>query len=58
MDGGWARLAQRRMLLMGSARISALMSVRVESERFARLTLAFSKKLANLKASVAIHYAH
>jgi len=26
--------------------------------RFTRLTNAFSKKLANLKASVALHYAH
>jgi len=25
---------------------------------FTRLTIAFSKKLANLKASVALHYAH
>ena len=33
-------------------------SVRMECKRFARLTLAFSKKLANLKASVALHYAH
>ena len=30
----------------------------MECKRFARLTLAFSKKLANLKASVALHYAH
>ena len=30
----------------------------MECRRFARLTLAFSKKLANLKASVALHYAH
>ena len=34
------------------------LSVRMECKRFARLTLAFSKKLANLKASVALHYAH
>ncbi len=34
------------------------LSVRMENKRFARLTLAFSKKLANLKASVALHYAH
>jgi hypothetical protein len=30
----------------------------MESKRFARLMLAFSKKLANPKASVALHYAH
>jgi len=30
----------------------------MEPNRFARLTLAFSKKLANLKASVALHCAH
>jgi hypothetical protein len=30
----------------------------MECKRFARLTLAFSKKLANLKASVALHYVH
>ena len=34
------------------------LSVRMECKRFARLTLAFSKKLANLKASVALHYAY
>jgi IS1 family transposase len=34
------------------------LSVRMECKRFARLTLAFSKKLANLRASVALHYAH
>jgi hypothetical protein len=34
------------------------LSVRMECKRFARLTLAFSKKLAILKASVALHYAH
>jgi len=30
----------------------------MECRRFTRLTNAFSKKLANLKASVALHYAH
>jgi len=34
------------------------LSVRMECKRFARLTLVFSKKLANLQASVALHYAH
>ena len=34
------------------------LSVRMECRRFTRLTNAFSKKLANLKASVALHYAH
>lgn len=34
------------------------LSVRIECRRFTRLTNAFSKKLANLKASVALHYAH
>jgi IS1 family transposase len=34
------------------------LSVRMENRRFTRLTNAFSKKLANLKASVALHYAH
>jgi len=34
------------------------LSVRMEYRRFTRLTNAFSKKLANLKASVALHYAH
>jgi hypothetical protein len=30
----------------------------MECRRFTRLTNAFSKKLANLKASVALHYAY
>src|SRR6202049_4435432 len=34
------------------------LSMRMECRRFTRLTNAFSKKLANLKASVALHYAH
>ena len=34
------------------------LSVRMECRRFTRLTNAFSKRLANLKASVALHYAH
>ena len=34
------------------------LSIRMECRRFTRLTNAFSKKLANLKASVALHYAH
>jgi hypothetical protein len=34
------------------------LSVRMECRRFTRLTNAFSKKLANLKASVALHYGH
>jgi IS1 family transposase len=34
------------------------LSVRMECRRVTRLTNAFSKKLANLKASVALHYAH
>jgi hypothetical protein len=34
------------------------LSVRMECRRFTRRTNAFSKKLANLKASVAMHYAH
>jgi IS1 family transposase len=34
------------------------LSVRIECRRFTRLTNAFSKKRANLKASVALHYAH
>lgn len=34
------------------------LSVRMECCRFTRLTNAFSKKLANLKAPVALHYAH
>ncbi len=34
------------------------LSVRMECRRFTRLTNAFSKKLASLKASVALHYAH
>jgi IS1 family transposase len=34
------------------------LSVRMECRRFTRLTNAFSKKLANLKASVALHYTH
>jgi hypothetical protein len=34
------------------------LSVRTECRRFTRLTNAFSKKLANLRASVALYYAH
>jgi hypothetical protein len=34
------------------------LTVRMENRRFTRLTNAFSKKLANLKASVGLHYAH
>jgi IS1 family transposase len=34
------------------------LTVRMCNRRFTRLTNAFSKKLANLKASVALHYAH
>jgi hypothetical protein len=34
------------------------LSVRMECRRFTRLTNVFSKKLANLKASVAPDYAH
>jgi hypothetical protein len=34
------------------------LSVRMECRRFTRLTNALSKKLANLKASVALHYPH
>ena len=34
------------------------LSVRMGCRRFTRLTNAFSKKLANLKASVVLHYAH
>jgi hypothetical protein len=34
------------------------LSVRRECREFTRLTNAFSKKLAKLKASVALHYAH
>jgi IS1 family transposase len=34
------------------------LSMRMECRRFTRLTNAFSKELANLKASVALHYAH
>jgi hypothetical protein len=34
------------------------LSVRMECRRFTRLTNAFSKKLANLNASVALHYCH
>ena len=33
------------------------LSVRMEYRRFTRLTNAFSKKLTNLKASFALHYA-
>jgi len=32
--------------------------LRMQNRRFTRLTNAFSKKLANLKASVALHFAH
>lgn len=34
------------------------LSMRMECRRFTRLTKAFCKKLAYLKASVALHYAH
>src|SRR5216683_4136708 len=34
------------------------LTVRMQNRRFTRLTNAFSKKLANLKASVALHFAH
>ena len=32
--------------------------MRMAIKRFARLTLAFSKKLENLKAALALHFAH
>ena len=38
--------------------IDGVSNVRSGCERFARLRLAFSKKLTNLKRSVALHYAH
>lgn len=34
------------------------LTLRMQNRRFTRLTNAFSKKLANLKASVALHFAH
>jgi IS1 family transposase len=34
------------------------LSMRMEMRRFTRLTNAFSKKLANLKAALALHFAH
>ena len=34
------------------------LTIRMQNRRFTRLTNAFSKKLANLKASVALHFAH
>jgi hypothetical protein len=32
--------------------------MRMQMRRFTRLTNAFSKKLSNLKAAVALHFAH
>jgi hypothetical protein len=34
------------------------LTMRMQMRRFTRLTNAFSKKLANLKAAVALHFAH
>ena len=34
------------------------LTMRMAIKRFARLTLAFSKKLENLKAALALHFAH
>ncbi|WP_304823799.1 hypothetical protein [Candidatus Binatus sp.] len=34
------------------------LTIRMQNRRFKRLTNAFSKKLTNLKASVALHFAH
>ena len=34
------------------------LTIRMQSRRFTRLTNAFSKKLENLKAAVALHFAH
>jgi IS1 family transposase len=34
------------------------LTIRMQARRFTRLTNAFSKKLANLKAQVALHFAH
>ncbi len=34
------------------------LAMRMAIKRFARLTLAFSKKLENLKAALALHFAH
>ena len=34
------------------------LTMRMAIKRFARLTLAFSKKLENLKAAFALHFAH
>lgn len=37
---------------------TVLVSMRMQMRRFTRLTNAFSKKLENLKAAVALHFAH
>jgi hypothetical protein len=34
------------------------LTMRMQMRRFTRLTNAFSKKLANLKAALALHFAH
>src|SRR5208283_137211 len=34
------------------------LTIRMQARRFTRLTNAFSKKLENLKAQVALHFAH
>jgi hypothetical protein len=35
----------------------AVLTMRMQMRRFTRLTIAFSKKLDNLKAAIALHFA-
>jgi IS1 family transposase len=56
-----------RILILGTPKISNIstsyverqnLTMRMQMRRFTRLTNAFSKKLENLKAAVALHFAH
>ena len=56
-----------RIIISGSPKISKIstsyverqnLTMRMQMRRFTRLTNAFSKKLKNLKAAVALHFAH
>jgi len=44
--------------IRATERMTGNLTMRMQMRRFTRLTNAFSKKLENLKAAVALHFAH